>query len=66
MRRTQYITLDRIWGVFPEDEKSPLILNNTAKLLGKYGLKLDIIYEDQQFDYKDKYDKVYFWNSTIP
>lgn len=66
MRRTQYITLDRIWGVFPEDEKAPLILNNTVKLLGKYGLKLDIIYEDQQFDYKDKYDKVYFWNSTIP
>jgi hypothetical protein len=66
MRRTQYITLDRIWGVFPEDGKAPLILNNTARLLGKYGLKLDIVYEDQQFDYKDKYDKVYFWNSTIP
>jgi len=66
MRRTQYITQDRIWGVFPEDEKAPLILNNTAKLLGKYGLKLDIIYDDPNFDYKDKYEKIYFWNSTIP
>ena len=65
MRRTQYIFADNIWGVFPEDEKTPLILNNTAKLLDKYGLKLDIIYEDQNFDNKTKYNKVYFWNSTI-
>ena len=66
MRRTAYITQDRIWGVWLEDEKAPLILNNTAKLLSKYGLKLDIIYEDQRFDYKTKYSKVYYWNSTIP
>jgi hypothetical protein len=66
MRHTVYITQDRLWGIFPEDEKSPLILNSTAKLLDKYGSKLDIIYEDQRFDYKDKYGKIYFWNSTIP
>jgi hypothetical protein len=66
MRRTAYITHDRIWGVFPEDEKAPLILNNTAKLLDTYGLKLDVIYGDARFGYKSKYRMVYFWNSTIP
>jgi len=65
MRRNQYITEDRIWGIWPEDEKAPLILENTNKLLGRYGLDLDIIYEDERFDFRGHYSRVYFWNETI-
>jgi hypothetical protein len=35
------------------------------KLIEKYGLKLDIIYDDPKFNFEEKYAKVYFWNSTI-
>jgi hypothetical protein len=64
MRRNDYITLDRIWGLWPEDEKAHLILGNANKLLWRYGLNLDIIYEDERFD-KGKYTKVYYWNATL-
>lgn len=65
MRRTAYITQDKIWGLWPEDEKAPFILSNMNKLLNKYGLNLDIIYNDERFDSKSKYSKVYSWNSII-
>ena len=38
---------------------------NMKKLLNTYGLKLDIIYDDPQFNYAEKYSKIYLWNSTI-
>jgi hypothetical protein len=66
MRRSDYIDADKIWGLWPEDEKAPLILNNTDKLDERYYLKLDIIYDDPRFNYKGKYSQIYFWNSTIP
>jgi hypothetical protein len=65
MRRTQYITEDRIWGFWPEDEKMQLIGENMNRLIEKYGLKLDIIYDDSQFNFTEKYSQIYFWNSTI-
>ena len=65
MRRNEYITLDRIWGLWPEDERAPLILENTGKLLVKYGLNLDIIYSDERFDYTGKYYRIFHWNATI-
>jgi len=64
MRHNQYITNDRIWGLWLEDEKAPLIRDSIVKLIGKYGLQLDIIYEDERFDFSNKYSKVFFWNST--
>ena len=66
MRRNQYITQDRIWGLWSEDDKAPLILENVNKLIEKYGLKLDIVYENENFSVYTKYSTVYFWNSTIP
>ena len=39
---------DKIWGFWGPDDKSPLIWNNTQTLLTKYGLRLDIIYEDPE------------------
>ncbi|MEM2129964.1 MAG: hypothetical protein QXZ70_05135, partial [Candidatus Bathyarchaeia archaeon] len=46
---------DRIWGLWNADEKAPLIWENVNKLIAKYGLKLDIIYDDSRFNYKEKY-----------
>ncbi|MGD6852387.1 MAG: hypothetical protein ACQCN6_10050 [Candidatus Bathyarchaeia archaeon] len=64
MRHNQYITNDKIWGLWPEDEKAPLIRDNTEKLLNEYGLQLDIIYEDEKLDYNGKYSRVFLWNAT--
>ena len=56
---------DRIWAKWPPDELSPLIWNNMDKLIERYGLKLDIIYDDPRFNFEEKYSEIYFWNSTI-
>ncbi len=65
MRRTQYVIEEKIWGFWPEDENAYLIGTNMAKLIGKYGLKLDIIYDDSRFNFEEKYSQTYSWNSTI-
>ena len=56
---------DTIWGFWGPDEKSPVIWEITQKLLKQYGFSLDIIYDDPNFNYKEKYSQVYMWNSTI-
>ncbi len=58
---------DRIWK--PEwgpDNRSPLIWDNMNKLIDRYGLRLDIIYNDTKFDFTEKYSEIYYWNSQIP
>ena len=64
-RRTQSRMEDRIWGFWPEDENILLVGTNMKNLLVKYELKLDIIYDDPQFNYTEKYSKIIFWNATI-
>ncbi len=60
---------DRIWGLFPSDTLSSKIyddVNNT--LMPTYGARFDILYnEPQVIDpiLKD-YNKVYYWNQTLP
>jgi len=56
---------DKIWGFWGPDDKSPLIWNNTQTLLNKYGLRLDIIYDDPAFPIEGNYSKVYYWNQTV-
>ncbi|MEM3640362.1 MAG: hypothetical protein QXH37_00320 [Candidatus Bathyarchaeia archaeon] len=56
---------DKIWGIWPPDNRSPIIWENMNKLIEKYGLKLDIIYDDSRFNFKKKYAIIYFWNSTV-
>jgi hypothetical protein len=56
---------DNIWGLWPADEKAPLIWENMNRLIQKYGIKLDIIYDDPQFNIAGKYKEIYYWNSTI-
>ncbi len=61
MRRQE----DKIWGLWPADEKAPIIWENVNRLIEKYGTKLDIIYDDPQFNIASKYKETYYWNSTI-
>ena len=56
---------DNIWGLWPADEKAPLIWENMNKLIMKYGFELDIIFDDARFPPKDKYVEIYSWNTTI-
>ncbi len=64
-RRTETFFQDRIWGFWPEDENTLIIGHNMNRLLSKYALKLDIIYDDPQFNYEEKYSEIYLWNSTV-
>jgi hypothetical protein len=66
MRRSSYITEDKIWGVFPEDAKSQQILRNVEWLEQRSNLKFDIVYDDPQFDYSKMYSRVIYWNQTLP
>jgi hypothetical protein len=57
---------DNIW--LPEwgpDDKSPLIWENMNKLITRYGLKLDIIYDDPRFGFREKYSNIYLWSDQI-
>jgi hypothetical protein len=56
---------DNIWGLWPADEKTPLIWENMNKLIARYGFELDIIYDDIRFSIQDKYSTIYAWNATI-
>lgn len=55
---------DNIWGHWPADNQSTLIWNNMMKLLNQYGPKLDVIYDDSNFNYQQDYSTIYYWNST--
>jgi hypothetical protein len=65
MRRSNYITSDSIWGLFPEDSKASMVLNSTNTLIDRYGLKLDIVYDDIRYNVTNRYGQVYYWNSTL-
>ena len=56
---------DNLWGIWPADEKTPLIWENMNKLITKYGFELDIIFNDTRFPPKGKYLEIYAWNATI-
>ena len=55
---------DKIWGLWSADELSPIIWENMNNLIEKYGIKLDIVYDDPRFSYKN-YSQVFFYNSTF-
>lgn len=56
---------DNIWGLFPADDRSLPIWDNMNTLIEKHSVKLDIIYDDPQFNTASTYGEVYYWNSTI-
>lgn len=55
---------DNIWGLWPADNLSLEIRDNMNTLVDRYGLQLDIVYDDPRFSYEN-YDEIYFYNSTI-
>jgi hypothetical protein len=58
---------DAIWGLFPADELSAKIYNDTETLTARYGAELNIFYDEPQTAVLLKnYSEVYFWNQTIP
>ena len=56
---------DKIWGLWEADSLSYEIGEKLGRLLEEYGTKLDIIYDDLQFNYEEEYSKIYSGNSTI-
>jgi len=55
---------DKIWGMWTADDKSPQIWALSRQLLTKYGLQLDIVYDDAAFPLADRYKQVYYWNDS--
>lgn len=57
---------DLIWGFWGPDEKSIPIGALMGKLIAKYGVNLEIIYEDPAYPVAgDKYENIYYWNSKL-
>ena len=57
---------EKIWGLWQPDNDYQQIWQNINKLSDRYGLKLDIIYNDGKIDPAKIYKNVYLWNQTIP
>lgn len=56
---------DRMWGLWDPPNNSSQIWDNLNKLTEKYGLNLDVVYEDQNVNIQGLYTQTYLWNSTI-
>ena len=52
-------------GTSPADNESTQIWDNINKLTDKYGLNLDIVYNDPSVNISGLYSQTYLWNSTI-
>ena len=60
---------DSIWGLFPADELSSKIFEDSNIILpAKYGSGFDIIYNEPQIiaPLLGNYSQVFYWNQTIP
>lgn len=56
---------DNIWGFWPADNKSSQIWSNMNKLIDKFGLNLDIVYDDPGVAIEGLYSETYLWNETL-
>jgi hypothetical protein len=59
---------DRMWGLWDPNKaenNSTEIWNNIGNLTEKYGLNLDIVYDDPSVNIQGIYSQTYLWNSTI-
>jgi hypothetical protein len=65
MRRSMQFKEDRIWGFWPEDQTTLIVGSIMNELINRYGLQLDIVYDDHRFNYQELYTKIFFWNSTL-
>lgn len=54
---------DSIWGLWKADDLANKIWNYANLLLRLYGLRLDIVYYDNNLNISNLYNKLYFWNA---
>jgi hypothetical protein len=55
---------DSIWGLWSADNASSAIWEKMTQLIERYGLSLDIVYDDPRISFAE-YSKVYYWDSDI-
>jgi hypothetical protein len=55
---------DTIWGLWQPDNSSQQVWSALQASLGKYGSKLDIVYDDPAYPTAGRYQHVCFWNQT--
>jgi hypothetical protein len=56
---------DRIWGYWGPDNKTAQVWETSQKLLVRYGVHLDIVYDDPTFPVTGKYTHIFYWNQTL-
>lgn len=57
---------DTLWGQFPADELSAKIYSDTVALTGRYGAKLNILYDGPETASQlSGYSTVYYYNQTV-
>ncbi len=59
---------DRMWGLWDPNKaenNATGIWNNIGNLTERYGLNLDIVYDDPAVNIQGLYSQTYLWNSTI-
>jgi len=56
------VTWRKSW---PPDTQTTLIWENLNKLSDRYGLKLDVVFDEGNINYTKRYSQVIFWNQTI-
>ena len=54
---------DSIWGLWQADNLSSVIWDKMNTLVERYGLGLDIVYDDPRFSLAE-YSELYYWNSS--
>ena len=60
---------DNIWGLFPADDLSSKIFEDTNNTLPAiYGSRFDILFDEPQIinPILGNYSQIYYWNQTIP
>jgi hypothetical protein len=55
-----------IWGLWKADDSSKRIWGDLNNLLERYGSRLDVVYNDSEFNnaIKSNYNELIFWNGT--
>ena len=58
---------DTIWGLWNDEQLSKKIWDDVNNLIDVYDSRLDIIYDDLEFDnmLKSRYDELFFWNEQL-
>ena len=56
--------VDTVWGLWQPSGEYQQIWPNLQAAIAKYGMNLDIVYEDPSYPVTEKYPQVTYWNQT--